>query len=183
MPAHQIAQSTRPKGVEIKHPFGHVFAVPRALTDPISDDAAIRRLVAYYSDAVTRLDAACAASVYADDGCVSIAGAELHGRAAIEAGMRQSFSAFSLLQLIAHGGLIDVDGDRAMGRWSTIELTVRRDAADMSCIFGCYEDELVRLPEGWRFRKRSFTMAGRTLLPTTKLRLNPDFGTALPFSI
>jgi len=155
----------------------------KALTDPISDDAAIRRLVAYYSDAVTHLDAVRAASVYADDGCVSIAGAELYGRAAIEEGMRQSFSAFALLQLIAHGGLIDADGDQATGRWSTIELTVRRGATDMSCIFGCYDDQMVRLPEGWRFRKRSFTMAGRTLLPTAKLRLNPDFGPTHHFSI
>lgn len=151
------------------------LTVTRDVTDP-TDDAAIRRLVAYYSDAVTQLDAPRAASVYADDGLVSIAGAELQGRAAIEKGMRQSFSAFALLQLIAHGGLIEVDGDRATGRWSTIELAVRRGATDMSCIFGCYEDELVRLAEGWRFRKRSFTMAGRALLPTTKLQLNPDFG-------
>lgn len=149
----------------------------------MSDDAAIRRLVACYSDAVTHLDAARAASVYAEDGCVSIGGAELHGRAAIEAGMRQSFSAFVLLQLIAHGGLIVVEGDQATGRWSTIELAVRRDATDMSCIFGCYEDQMVRLPEGWRFRKRSFTLAGRTLLPAAKLQLNPDFGSTHPFPI
>ena len=154
-----------------------------ASTDPIGDDAAIRRLVAYYSDAVTHLDAARAASVYADDGCVSIAGADLYGRAAIEEGMRQSFSAFALLQLIAHGGLIEVDGDQATGRWSTLELTVRWDATDMSCIFGCYDDQMVRLPEGWRFSKRSFTMAGRTLLPTAKLQLNPDFGSAQHLSI
>jgi ketosteroid isomerase-like protein len=149
----------------------------------MDDDAAIRRLVAFYSDAVTHLDAARAASIYAEDGCVSIAGAELHGRAAIEEGMRQSFAAFALLQLIAHGGLIDVDGDNARGRWSTIELAVRQDANEMSCIFGRYEDEMVRLPEGWRFQKRSFTMAGRTLIPTAKLQLNPDFGTGSDFAI
>ena len=148
----------------------------RDLPDPINDEAAIRRLVAYYSDAVTQLDAARAASVYAEDGCVSIEGAELHGRGALEEGMRHSFSAFALLQMIAHGGLIDVDGDQATGRWSTIELAVRRDATEMSCIFGCYQDEMVRLPEGWRFRKRNFTMAGRALLPAAKLQLNPNFG-------
>jgi uncharacterized protein (TIGR02246 family) len=157
--------------------------VTSKLQNPIEDDAAIRRLVAFYSDAVTQLDAARAASIYADDGCVSIAGAELYGRAAIEEGMRQSFSAFALLQLIAHGGLVDVDGDTATARWSTIELAVRRDATEMSCIFGCYEDDMVRLPEGWRFKKRSFTLAGRTLLPMAKLQLNPDFAPTHPFAI
>jgi SnoaL-like protein len=155
--------------------FGHDFAVTRASTDRISDDTEIRRLVAFYSDCVTHLDAARAATVYADDGCVSVIGNEVHGRAAIEEGLRQTFSAFVLLQLIAHDGLIDVDGNRATGRWSTIELAVRRGATDMSCIFGRYEDEMVRLPEGWRFSRRSFAMAGRTLVPTAKLQLDPNF--------
>ena len=141
----------------------------------MDDEAAIRRLVAFYSDAITHLDPARAASVYAEDGCVSIMGAELQGRAAIEQGMRESFSAFSMLQMIAHGGLIEVDGDTAKARWSTIELMVRRGASEMGCIFGQYEDELVRLAEGWRFAKRSFTMAGRTLLPATKVQLNEAF--------
>lgn len=147
------------------------------------DESDIRRLVAFYSDAVTHLDAARAASVYTDDGCVSIAGAELVGRAAIEQGMRESFSAFALLQLIAHAGLIDVEGDRARARWSTIEFTVRRQATDLNCIFGRYEDDLVRLPEGWRFKRRTFTLAGRTLVETSKLQLNDGFGSAFQFQL
>lgn len=93
--------------------------------------------------------------------------------------MRQTFAAFELLQLIAHGGLIAIDGDHASARWSTIELAVRCKSTDLSCIFGRYEDELVRLPEGWRFKKRSFTLAGRTLLETAKLQLNSGFASAL----
>jgi ketosteroid isomerase-like protein len=142
------------------------------------EENAIRRLVAFYSDAVTHLDASRAAAVYCEDGCVSIAGAEIVGRAAIEAGMRQTFSAYQLLQLIAHGGLIAVDGNRATARWSTIELGVRRESTHLNCIFGRYEDQLVRLPEGWRFRKRSFTLAGRTLIETAKLQINAAFFSA-----
>ena len=143
------------------------------------DEEAIRRLVAYYSDAVTHLDAERAASIYAEEGCVSIAGTETVGRAAIEEGMRKSFSAFELLQLIAHGGLITVEGDRARARWSTIELAVRRGSSDLSCIFGRYEDTLVRSPAGWRFMRRSFTMAGRTLIETAKIQINPQFGQSI----
>ncbi len=139
------------------------------------DDQAIRQLVAYYSDAITHLDAARAASVYVEDGVVSIAGNVIVGREAIEEGMRGSFSAFALLQLIAHGGVVSVVGDQATARWSTIELTVRKGATDLNCIFGRYEDTLVRRPEGWRFTKRVFTIAGRALLPTAKLQLNAEF--------
>lgn len=145
----------------------------------LRDENAIRGLTALYSDAVTHLDAARAASAYAEDGCVSIVGHETIGRAAIENGMRESFSAHSLLQLIAHGGVIEVDGDRATARWSTIELTVRREDTHLNVILGRYEDLLVRLDDGWRFKRRTYTLAGRTRLATTRLQTNPDFFTSL----
>jgi hypothetical protein len=47
----------------------------------LADEAAIRRLTAYYSDAVTHLDAARAASVYAAGGVVEIAGHKIAGAA------------------------------------------------------------------------------------------------------
>lgn len=141
----------------------------------LQDENAIRALTAYYSDAITRLDAVRAASIYAEDGCVSIAGAELYGRQAIEEGMRQSFAAFDLLQLIAHGGVIAVNGDTARACWSTVELTIKRGAKDLGVIFGRYEDELVRLAAGWRFKRRSFTMGGRTQIETAKTQINPGF--------
>jgi uncharacterized protein (TIGR02246 family) len=139
------------------------------------DENAIRRVTALYSDAVTHLDAGRAASIYTDDGSVVIAGNEITGRDAIERGMRKSFAAFQLLQLIAHGGLITIDGDVAQARWSTIELTVRRDAKTLNVVFGRYEDLLVRQDMGWRFRRRQFSLAGRTQMETTKLQTDPAF--------
>lgn len=139
------------------------------------DESAIRDLTAAYCDAVTHLDAACAAAVYVEDGCVEIMGQETCGRAAIEQGMRGSFAAFEILQLIAHGPRINVSGDAAEARWSTIELTVRRDSNQLGIIFGRYEDNLVRTSSGWRFKRRVFTMAGRTQLGVSKLQLFSDF--------
>jgi ketosteroid isomerase-like protein len=147
------------------------------------DEDAIRRITDFYSDAITHLDAARAASIYTEDGIVEIVGHRTSGRDAIEAGMRQSFAAFELLRMIAHGGIIEVDGDSARARWSTIEVGLRRGSSAMHVIFGRYEDALVRRPDGqpygWRFRQRSFTLAGRTQIDTAKLQLNPDFYTAL----
>jgi hypothetical protein len=141
----------------------------------LADEAAIRQLTASYSDAVTHLDAERAASIYAEDGSVVILGNEITGREAIAAGMRQSFAEFDLLQLIAHGGMIDITGNIAQARWSTIELAIRRNAKILNVIFGRYEDRLIRQPAGWRFQRRVFTMAGRTQIETTKLQLNPEF--------
>lgn len=146
------------------------------------DEDAIRRITALYGDAVTHLDARRAASVYTEDGCVSIAGHEIVGRTAIEDGMRESFAAFSLLQLIEHGGTIRLNGEDADARWSTIELTIRSGSQDLNVIFGRYEDRLVRSAEGWRFRHRRFTLAGRVQLPAARLQMNPDFFT-MPLSL
>jgi ketosteroid isomerase-like protein len=146
--------------------------------DVLADDGAIRRLTAYYSDAVTHLDATRAASIYTEDGVVEIVGNRTAGRAAIEDGMRQSFAAFELLQLIEHGGIVTVEGDTAKARWSTVELGIRRGSTYVSVIFGRYEDELVRRDDDWRFKRRVFTMAGRTQIETAKLQLNPAFFTS-----
>ena len=151
--------------------------------DPIlqrlADEDAIRRITDFYSDAITHLDAARAASIYTEDGIVEIVGNQTSGRNAIEAGMRQSFTAFELLRMIAHGGIIEVDGDTALARWSTIELGIRRGSSAMNVIFGRYEDALVRQTDGrpfpWRFKRRTFTLAGRTQVDTAKLQLNPAF--------
>lgn len=139
------------------------------------DESEIRDLIAAYSDAVTHLDAARAAAVYAEDGCVVIMGRETRGRAAIEQGMRDSFAAFELLQLIAHGPRISICGDEAEARWSTIELTIRRGSRQLGVVFGRYDDALVREDSAWRFRRREFTMAGRTLADAEKLQIFEDF--------
>jgi SnoaL-like domain len=145
----------------------------------MADEAAIRRLTAYYSDAVTHLDAVRGASVYASDGSVTIVDRETVGREAIEAGMRESFASFRFLQMIEHGGLIQIDGDHAVARWSTIEPGIRHSSDQLNVIFGRYEDSLSRLPEGWRFTRRLFTLAGRTLLDTAKIQSDPQFYRAL----
>jgi ketosteroid isomerase-like protein len=153
--------------------------MPADRPDLVADDRAVRQLVSAYSDAVSHLDAARAAATYAPDGVVSIVGIETSGRAAIEQGMRDSFGNFQLLQMIAHSGLISIESDRAVARWSTIELGVRHGQSSLHCILGRYEDELVRLPTGWRFRKRVFTLAGRTLLEASKVQVNPEFARSL----
>jgi ketosteroid isomerase-like protein len=145
----------------------------------LQDDHAIRALTAFYSDAVTHLDAPRAASVYAEDGRASITGHEIVGRTAIEEGMRHSFAEFSLLQLVEHGGVIEPDGDRARARWSTIELTVRRGSSDLNVVFGRYEDELVRTPGGWLFGSRTFSLAGRARMETAKLQVDPLFASTI----
>ena len=90
-------------------------------------------------------------------------------------GMRETFAAFELLQIIAHAPRIRLDGDTAQARWSTVELTVRKGADRFGVIMGRYEDRLVREGGVWRFAERVFTMAGRVLMPIDKLQTHAAF--------
>lgn len=54
--------------------------------------------------------------------------------------------------------LIEVEGDRATGRWY-VQLamnTVGGETPGVQQMFGHYEDEFVRTPEGWKIRRCQF---------------------------
>ena len=57
---------------------------------------------------------------------------------------------------LTHSGLVRIDGNKAAARWLVTELQVAL-SGDRRFIIGRYEDELVRLDEGWRFARRVFT--------------------------
>ena len=60
-------------------------------------------------------------------------------------------------------------------RWSTIELTVRRGSDRLNTVLGRYEDELAREADGWRFRRRRFTLAGRARIAAEAMQIEPGF--------
>ncbi|HPG27214.1 MAG: nuclear transport factor 2 family protein [Spirochaetaceae bacterium] len=58
---------------------------------------------------------------------------------------------------------IEIEGDTARARWHAL-LAV--DAAGQAQLHvGIYDDEMVRTPEGWKFRRLGFTLAASTDLP------------------
>ena len=59
--------------------------------------------------------------------------------------------------------LIEVDGDRATGRWHAMLAVTAEGQAKLHT--GVYDDRLVRTAEGWRFELLSFTLAASTDLP------------------
>jgi ketosteroid isomerase-like protein len=149
----------------------------------LEDEDQIRKLVGAYCDAVAVRDAPRAASVYAEDGVVSIDGNVLTGRPAIAEGMTATFAAFDFLHQLAHAPRLTVEGDKAKARWSVIEANIRNGDTKLGVIFGVYEDELVRLPQGWRFSRRTFKSVQRLMLETAKLKLFPAFPYAFQFPL
>jgi ketosteroid isomerase-like protein len=146
-------------------------------------ESAIRRLVGFYCDAVNRRDADAAGLLFSPDCRITVAdGPERIGRDVQTEGMRQTFAAFDFLRQQCDMGLIDVDGDQAQARLSVIEASHRHGEDGLSLIFGFYEDEYVRLPEGWRFAKRRYVMQLRSRLAVTKTQLAVDPALSLVFA-
>lgn len=133
-----------------------------------ADDCfAVQQLAVTYADCVSRGDVAAAVQVYAPDGRLETPTTEpAIGRAAIEATISSTVATLELVFQTVHVGLVQVDGDRAQARTPITEWARRERDSQPFLFLGWYEDEAVRLDEGWRFSRRR-------LIPRTFAR--PDF--------
>lgn len=145
-------------------------------------ESAVRRLIGLYCDAVNRADADAASRLFAPDCRVRIAdGPEIAGREVLAQGMRHSFGAFDFLRMQCGVVAIDVEGDTARARLLVHETTHKPGADDLGELWGNYEDEYVRLPEGWRFQRRRYTLQLRARVPVSKLQQIDGFDLGFSF--
>ena len=82
-------------------------------------------------------------------GCVG----DIVGRDAIRGGFESGIVGYDLLVQVTTNGLIDVDGDRATGRWNQLEMAQLQDGSGSQLVALCHDDYL-RGPDGWRLRSR-----------------------------
>ena len=121
----------------------------------ISDELAIRELVASYADAVVRRDADAWSATWAEDGEWHILGNATRGRDAVVSLWKQLMAAVPFVVQVPGHALIEVDGARATGRWYITEYGKSADGSG-SLTLGVYHDEYTRSAEGWRFLRRRF---------------------------
>jgi ketosteroid isomerase-like protein len=123
----------------------------------LSDEIEINRLLAAYSHAVMRLDAAGSAAVYTEDGVLSaFSGPDVIGRAKIERMLGKVYAPLRFLSQNCGSVVIEVQGDNARASSSVSEFVQYKDKDPLSCCFGNYDDALVRTADGWRFARRRF---------------------------
>lgn len=121
------------------------------------DQCEIRNLVARYAHAVGERDEAAWSSTWAADAEWHILGQTHTGREAIVGFWKRAVAGFPFILQQASSGLVEVDGDRARGRWSVTEWANDADGSGRAT-FGTYHDEYRRLDQGWRFQVRRFEM-------------------------
>ena len=100
------------------------------------------------------------ASLFTDDGVWD--GGDLgraEGNAEITKFFEQAPSAFSFAIHNVMNPIIEVDGDRATGRWYLLQPLIRRsrDGKERAMwLAGRYEDEYVRIGPEWKFKRLKF---------------------------
>jgi ketosteroid isomerase-like protein len=123
----------------------------------LTNEIEITRLIAAYSHAVMRLDAAGSAAVYTEDGVLSaFSGPDVVGREKIERMLGKVYAPLRFLSQNCGSIVVDVEGDTARASSSVSEFVQYKDKDLLSCCFGNYDDNLVRTSEGWRFARRRF---------------------------
>jgi 3-phenylpropionate/cinnamic acid dioxygenase small subunit len=93
-------------------------------------------------------------------------------------GTWESADAITDFMVTAHAGMgptmhrisniaidVDVDGDRAVARSYVDGILMAADGDSGFNPVGFYDDELVRMPDGWRIAHRTFTMVTFRTLP------------------
>lgn len=127
----------------------------------MSDLEAIQQLLNRYTEGCCRRDWDQVLATFAQDGIWHVAGRGTYqGRAEIEPVMAGFVGQMDYFIQLNSPAIITIDGDRATARSVIREcgkFTGRDEALE---VFGYYNDELVRRPEGWKFARRNFTGAG-----------------------
>jgi SnoaL-like domain len=140
------------------------------------DVMAVQQLAVRYADALSRGDVRSAVEVFAPEGRLETTTTEPSiGHAEIQRTIAEKIDTMDLIFQTVHLGLIVVEGDRARARFPVTEWLRRSQDEQPFLYLAWYEDEAVRLAEGWRF-------SARRLVPRTFAR--PDFmtGRLLPLA-
>ncbi len=123
------------------------------------DEIAIRDLVSRYIDAVNRYDADDWVATWADDATWDLLGMEVQGKAAILETWQGAMSGFEFALMMLNSGTLEVDGERASGRWYLTEHL--RTAEGGSMVLGVYDDEYSCESGSWLFTRRRYNILYR----------------------
>ena len=129
--------------------------IPEPTAQNAADQLAIQNLAVAYADAMSRACIDEAVQVYAPRGVLASPTTEdAVGPDAIAHVLRATTADLEFIFQTVHLGLVHLDGDCARARFPITEWARRRSDGRPIQFLGVYEDDVVRLDVGWRFRRR-----------------------------
>lgn len=125
----------------------------------ISDELAIRSLVARYCHAIAERDDKAWEATWAEDGEWHVLGQIAQGRGAILARYQSLVAGARWVVQVATDGVIELAGDQASGRWQIAESIQTLDGRAFINM-GRYADQYRRGGDGvWRFARREIAIS------------------------
>lgn len=125
------------------------------MSDVLVDELAVRNLVARYSDAVNRRDAATWGPTWTEKAEWSLMGSSTVGRDEIVALWEKLMSGFPFVMQLVHSGTVELSGDSGEGCWYLTEISRGPDGTPNAAI-GVYHDRYLRENGAWCFARRRF---------------------------
>jgi len=123
--------------------------------NPVEDELAIRDLCARYIDAINRIDDELWKSTWAEDASWSLLGQDLSGRDNLVTFWRNTMGVFNFVIMTLNSGTVDIQGDRATGRWYVKEqMSIK--GTEPGIMLGIYDDEYVKQDGCWLFQSRKY---------------------------
>ena len=127
-----------------------------------TDEAVIQQVLSAYSVATSRGDDARLLALFTDDAVWSVPGIGVHleGIEQVRIGMAQIRTQFDYIVQVNGAAEIAVSDDTAKAA-SVIRESGKYVGREVAVdILGVYNDDLVRTPAGWKFRRRLFELQG-----------------------
>jgi hypothetical protein len=121
----------------------------------VADELEIHALVARYADAVTDNAGQAWIETWTKDGRWTIGGTTSVGHQQLLETWNTLMALFETVVQLPQHGLIELEGERATGRWGVIELG-RVKAGSPSLTVGAYHDVYQRVETSWKFSERRF---------------------------
>lgn len=146
------------------------------MTADALDELAIRSLVDRYCDAVNRRDTEAWLETWTDDPSWELFGRPMQGR---DAALEMFQGALAMLNFVvqtAVNPVIDLDGDRASGRWLVTEWSESEQLGRLMLVF-IYLDEYARTDAGWRIASRRMQLLYQGPPDLSGKRFPPDAST------
>jgi hypothetical protein len=122
-----------------------------------TDELAIRDLNARYIDAVNRYNAEDWIATWSPTATWDLMGHVVEGSEAILATWQGAMSGFEMVVMMLSSGTLQIDGEKATGRWYITEHLNPKDA-DANMTLGVYDDEYAVEEGRWVFTRRSYNV-------------------------
>ncbi|MBT4160740.1 MAG: nuclear transport factor 2 family protein [Gammaproteobacteria bacterium] len=122
----------------------------------VEDELAIRHLVAAYADGVNRRDQELWASTWSESSSWTLPGTTVEGKEAVVGLWVAAMGGLEFVVQLVHQGTLEINGDKATGRWYLTEHLRAQGASDTRTSVGTYKDEYVRENGSWLFANRVY---------------------------